>query len=298
MIEKILVLGSTGFVGSHIFNFLNAISSVEVHGLSSVDIDLTDSSSAFELEKIFPEYDYVVMCSGIKSDYGNDLDAFTKNVYMAQNVARALSLAKSKPKSFIFFSSLAVSGVDKHNREINESSLICCDTYYGLSKYVSEQLIDLALHGNTTINFIKFRTPTIYGYGDKIEAHTPSGFLSAYMDGREVELWGGGSELREFIYVEDIPVIIYQLLQSSYSGPVVIGSGQPCSYVDVLDKISEIIGRKARYKSKKRTKEKIDKVVDPALFKILVPDFEFTSLQDGLRLMKLKFDENNGKSQL
>ena len=212
--KNILILGHKGFIGNYLFNHFKSIG-VAVHGLSSADIDLTVNFNVESISKHIDKNTIVIMCSGIKSDYGNNEKTLFKNVEMARNISNVLrDIYYNK---FIFFSSLAVYGVDNSNISITEDSPIITDTYYGLSKYVSERIFLLDKKHNKE-KLIIIRTPTVYGFGDKINAHTPSGFLNILRVGGKIELWGDGTELREFIYVEDIIYIIDKLTQIDFFG--------------------------------------------------------------------------------
>ena len=279
--DRYLILGHSGFVGSRIIKFFqDNYREIDVLGVSTKDIDLTNFESVFSLKNKFDLNTTLIMCSGIKSTYGNNLDTFNKNLKMAKNVCRVL---KEYPvKKFIFFSSLAVYGVDIHNVKISEKTEIQSDTYYGLSKYASEQLLKITFSDFQSSQLIIIRTPTIYGPNEKIRAHTPSGFLDTYIDGEEVTLWGNGSELREFIYVEDIVKIVNLLISSDFSGVINIGTGIGYTYKEALEIISKKLNKKIVIHTKKRTKEKVDKLVDPSLLNRLFPGITFTSLEDGI----------------
>ena len=54
------------------------------------------------------------------------------------------------------------------------------------------------------------------------------------------------------------------------------------SYKYSLDIISNKLKKKLIINSKKRNKEKVDKIVDGSLFNELFPKFEYTSLEAGL----------------
>jgi len=279
--ERFLILGHTGFVGGRLKDyFQNNYNDIEVIGLSTKEIDLTNAKTVSLLNNYFNSNTSVILCSGIKSDYGNNLETYKINLKMAENICKILE--KCPVKKFIFFSSLAVYGVDIHNVKISEKTEIRPDTYYGLSKYASEQLLKITFSKFKTSQCIIIRTPTIYGPYEKICAHTPSGFLNTYLDNREVTLWGDGLDLREFIYVDDIVKIVNYLILSDFSGVINIGTGTGYTYKKALDVISKRLNKKLTINSKKRTKEKIDKLVDPSLLNTLVPKFKFTSLDAGI----------------
>ena len=106
-IKRIVILGHNGFVGSHLFSHLNkkysGPTNIEIIGLSSKDVDLTDTSDCMKLKDYFDLDTVVVMCSGVKCNYGNSIDNYGKNVRMAENLCKVLE--KHPVKRFIFFSS-------------------------------------------------------------------------------------------------------------------------------------------------------------------------------------------------
>jgi GDP-L-fucose synthase len=63
----------------------------------------------------------------------------------------------------------------------------------------------------------------------------------------QVILWGTGSSLREFLYVDDLARGLIHLLKNySDTSPVNIGSGQEISIYDLAHKISKVIGYDGR----------------------------------------------------
>jgi cupin fold WbuC family metalloprotein len=283
-IKKILILGHSGFVGNRLMEFFKErYPDLDVIGKSSREIDLTDIQETFGLKDYFDLNTIVIMCSGIKSDYGNDLDTCAKNIKMAENICKVLS--EHPVKKFLFFSSIAVYGVNIHNTSVTEKTSAKIDTYYGVSKFVSERLFSLQFSLLKESSLIILRTPIIYGPNEKITAQTPSGFLTTYLDGGEVTLWGDGSELREFLFIEDAVKIVDLLASSDFAGIINPSSGEGHSYKEALDIISKLLGKKLTIHSRERTKDKVDKVYDTSFFKSWFPKFSFTSLENGLQFI-------------
>jgi UDP-glucose 4-epimerase len=282
LFTRLIILGNSGFAGSHVqHHFSTKYPNIEIKGYSSRDIDLADERQAEQLARDFDQKTAVIMCSGIKSNYGSDLSTYARNVAMAQNVCRALS--RSPVCRFIFFSSIAVYGVDRHDVDISELTPIAPDTHYGLSKYDSELLLTLELKKASSSPLLILRLPTMYGPHEKLIAATPSGFLTTYLSGREVTLFGDGSELREFIYIDDVSEILDGLLNQNFTGVLNVGTGNPVSYRDALEAISRILNRKLHINHRERTKAKVDKVYNVSVLKSLMPGFQFTTLESGLR---------------
>ena len=57
------------------------------------------------------------------------------------------------------------------------------------------------------------RPALVYGKEDLSYSYGPTGFIYKAINFEELVLWGDGSELREFIYVEDVAKIVDQLIQ-------------------------------------------------------------------------------------
>lgn len=283
-IKNIVILGHTGFVGNRIKTYFEEKHpELKIIGISSQDIDLTNAEQCLKLKDYFNIESLVIMCSGIKSNYGNDLETYSKNVTMATNVCKILS---SNPvKKFIFFSSIAVYGVDVNNMHMTESTPLEPDTYYGLSKLDSERLLSFGFSKLKDSSLIVLRPSTIYGPDEKIIAPTPSGFLIKYLEGGEVTLWGDGSEYREFLFVEDLVRLIELLAFSDFKGIINLGGDKPYSYIESLEIISKLLGQKLNIHHKPRSKSKVDKAYERkgSLLKTLFPSFKFTPLEKGLR---------------
>ncbi|MDP3734347.1 MAG: NAD-dependent epimerase/dehydratase family protein, partial [Nanoarchaeota archaeon] len=293
--KRIVILGHSGFVGNNIFHFLHKkYPAVEIIGKSSNDIDLTSEEQTQKLQQCFNLDTVVIMTSGIKSNYGNDLSTFHKNVVMAENVCKILSTYPVR--KFIFLSSIAVYGVDSNNTAITEKTPVITDSYYGLSKYISEELLALEFLKCKDSSLIIVRTPTIYGPHEKITAATPSGFLTTYLQGGEVTLWGDGSDLREFLFIDDLVKAIDLLIFSDFSGVLNIGDGLGNSYTEAVNFISQLLGKKLSIHSKERSKQKVDKIYDSSLFKSLFPDFLFTPLEKGLQAIIDTYNYNSNNN--
>ena len=63
------------------------------------------------------------------------------------------------------------------------------------------------------------------------------------------EIWGSGTALREFLYVDDLADAIFYLLESDSKNSLLnIGSGEEVSILQLAEKIKKIIGFKGSFK--------------------------------------------------
>ena len=83
---------------------------------------------------------YYYFCSGIKKQYGDNLNIFDLNQRIITNFAKSLN---TNVKRIIYFSSASVYGEDKfHKNRINENTELYLKSYYGLSKFISEKILE------------------------------------------------------------------------------------------------------------------------------------------------------------
>jgi len=67
-------------------------------------------------------------------------------------------------------------------------------------------------------------------------------------DGGEIEVWGDGSAVRSYTYVDDMVDGIYLLMHSDLEGAVNIGCPEYVSVDDLANTVAEIAGKKIRIK--------------------------------------------------
>jgi len=68
-------------------------------------------------------------------------------------------------------------------------------------------------------------------------------------DGGTIEIWGDGSAVRSYTYVDDMVDGIYRLAESSLTKPVNVGNPQYVSVAQLVATIAQVAGKKIRTKS-------------------------------------------------
>ena len=67
-------------------------------------------------------------------------------------------------------------------------------------------------------------------------------------DGGTIEVWGDGTAVRSYTYIDDMVDGIFMLTQSDMEGPANIGCPQYVSVKELVDTVSEIAGKKVNIK--------------------------------------------------
>jgi UDP-glucose 4-epimerase len=275
-LRRIVLLGHSGFIGSRLeARFRQQHPDLEYAGFSIPGLDLTQQSAAASLAGLFDLQTAVVMTAGVKRQWGDTLDAFSQNMAMAVNVARLL---QSHPvRRFVFFSSAAVYGEEHHDEQITEDTPVRPTSFYGIAKFASECVLWKALPRG----FVAIRPPLIYGPGDTSRSYGPAGFAYAATHQEPIILWGEGDEKREFLFVEDVVELTLRLVFHDFDGVLNIVSGRATTFRQAADAVSRLVP--ATIASRPRSKAKVDHGFRNGRLTRLFPDFQFHSLEDGIR---------------
>ncbi|OYX12002.1 MAG: hypothetical protein B7Z15_10730 [Rhizobiales bacterium 32-66-8] len=118
---------------------------------------------------------------------------------------------------------------------------------YGITKLTIEKYLQLfqKLHG---LEYVVLRLANPFGHGQRISATqgAVAVFFGKILRGEEIEIWGDGSVVRDYIYIDD--VIRALLLAADRGGQdriFNIGSGAGRSLNDVIRSIEAATGRAA-----------------------------------------------------
>lgn len=172
--NKILITGYSGFIGSHLLGALDSLESVNLLGRSvpfqcnkylkaSIDAKSDYSSVLENIE--------VIIHIAARVHVMNDISLDPLTEFRAVNTAGTINLArqavKAGVKRFIFVSSIKVNGESTEiGKPFTESDDRCPKDFYGQSKSEAEvQLLDLARQ--TGLEVVIIRPTLVYGPGVK-----------------------------------------------------------------------------------------------------------------------------------
>lgn len=283
-IQRVIVLGHTGFIGGPVMRRLKANHpDVDVLGFSLADLDLTNPNAVDAIVPYLSAETAIVMSAAIKRQLGDSPDIYMQNAALATNIANLI--ARNPVRRVVYLSSTAVYGEDIEGQNITESTPVNCRTYYGLSKYTAEWMVAKVASSKEELSAGSVRLPTVYGPGDAGTTYGPSGFLNAALADRPIALQGDGSELREFLYIDDVVEMIERYVFIDHSGPINLVSGNAATFNDIIAAIAQATGKIPEVIQNKRRLEKVDATFDPTFLRAMMPELAFTSLADGVQHM-------------
>lgn len=278
--KNIIILGHSGFIGSHLEHLISASDNWNVIGRSLPDIDLTNPEHSSRLVPFLTPESTLVLAAAVKRQFGDTLAAFQQNITIVETVCRLLE--KTPVKRVVYMSSTAVYGEETENICINEQTPVNPTSYYGINKYAAERLLKKACADNQHTSLVCLRPPLVYGPNDQGRTYGPSGFSAAALEGTPITLWGDGSELREFIYIEDLCRLIAFFADSPFEGELNIVSGTPYCFADAITLLKEKFPGLV-ISSRPRSRPKANNAFDARKILSLLPaNFRFTPLEEGL----------------
>jgi len=159
---------------------------------------------------------------------------------------------------------------------------------YAASKLAAEAYT-LAFSHCYDVPALVFRFFNVFGplqpAGHAYAAAIPA-FLSAALRERPIPIFGDGLQTRDFTYVDSLCAVVIDALRRRVSSgrPVNLAFGTRRSLLDVIDTMSELMGRRlARVYSDPRPGDVRDSQADTSQLRALFPDVEPVDFATGLR---------------
>lgn len=152
-------------------------------------------------------------------------------------------LQKRTIKKFICFTTILLYDVNKMKLPVNETQSI--NPYindYVFSKYLSEELIK---YYSSNIPSIIVRFSNIYGPTRLIRPDLVPTLIQKALSPGEVTVWSK-KPVRDFLYTPDAAEAIVKLLDTDYTGPVNLGTGQSVSVGRIVEIIEKLSGKKIK----------------------------------------------------
>ena len=140
------------------------------------------------------------------------------------------------------------------------------------------------------IPLITIRIPRVYGPGDDPANYGPTKFIDFYKKNKTLIIWGDGKEKRDYLYINDLNIIIMKLINKNFSGLVNICSGKSVSFIEIINNIKKITKTNFKFKHKRRTRPRVNHIMNNSYLKKVIGKYKFMRVEDGLK--KLIYEKN------
>lgn len=237
---KIIITGSTGFLGSHIARHCESLD----YEVSTVSHRLLNDPAVLTY-KLRKGFDYLIHAAA----YGNYYDQQNESQIIESNILYTYNLLQATKNisyhGFIHVSSSSVYGAK--NKPMDEQDVLNPETMYAATKASAEYIVRAFA--------LKYKKPafsvrpfTIYGPGDSKKHLIPTVIDAIKMD-HEINLDPLPSH--DYIYVDDVVEAILKIRDEGkqYPGTAInLGNGLQYTNQEVVDLISKALQKKAKIK--------------------------------------------------
>ncbi|MGQ0793409.1 MAG: NAD-dependent epimerase/dehydratase family protein [Deltaproteobacteria bacterium] len=183
---------------------------------------------------------------GVRASWGEYFSEYVENNVRATQVLLEACKDSKTIRKFVYASSSSVYG-DADEMPIRETSPTNPVSPYGVTKLAAEHLSTLYSKGYG-VPAVSLRYFTVYGPRQRPDMGFHK-FISRIVRGEELEIFGDGSQTRDFTYVDDAVEANIRAFHNGKNGESYnIGGGSRINLLDTIRIIEEVSDRRARLK--------------------------------------------------
>ena len=252
---KVLVFGSNGLVGNAIKRYSSLNENTRKYNFYFSTRKDTNLFSYDETYKLISEFKPEILINAAAKVGGivaNNTNRTDLNILEASK--------QIKPFTLVNLGSSCIYPLNAKN-PISESSIMTGKLEPTNSPYAQAKLMSIEMansisqeYGHKVINLM----PTnLYGPNDnfdRLNSHVIPGLIGRMFDAKKekndfFEIWGSGTALREFLYVDDLADAIFFLLESKTNESLLnVGSSEEVSILQLAEKIRDLVEFKGDFK--------------------------------------------------
>lgn len=283
--DNVLVTGGSGLIGSEFTGVMKT---------SRAEYDLTDSR---QVDEMYTKYQPACVINtaarvgGILANTNYPADFYDDNIMINTNIIKYAK--KHNVKKLCNFSSTCIFP-DQVVYPLTEDKIHAGAPHqsnfgYAYAKRMANVQI-AAYNQQYNTDYFEVIPTNVYGLNDNYSLNSghviPSLIHRCYLaiqNNTDIEVWGSGKPLREFIFARDVADICLLLLTKDNVGAVIVSTAEEISIKDLITVICD----KMKFKNNiKFNLEKPDgqyqKNTDTSKLKSFIGDYKFTSLSKGL----------------
>ena len=253
--SKIYVAGHNGMVGSAIVRKLKELGFNNIITKSRKEVNLTNQFQVnhfFHFEK--PEYVFLAAAKvgGIKANDDFRADFIYENIMIQSNIIKAAH--DNNCKKLLFLGSTCIYP-KLSSQPIKEEYLLTgllepTNDAYAIAKISGIKMCQ-DFNKQYGDNFISVMPTNLYGPNDNYDLNNSHvlpalirKFHEAKIENRDVvEIWGTGTPMREFLYVDDLADACVYLMQNYDSSEIVnIGTGEDLTIKELAYLVKDVVG--------------------------------------------------------
>ena len=252
--KKIYVAGHRGMVGSAVCRVLEQEGYTNVIGKTSKELDLRNAIAVkefFETEKPEVVIDAAARVGGILANNDYPYQFLMENMQIQNNLIDAA--LKQDIQKFIFLGSSCI--YPKFAPQPLKEEYLLTDTleptneWYAIAKITGVKACQ-AIRKQFGKDFVSLMPTNLYGTHDNFDLQTSHvlpamirKFHEAKSTNKPVELWGSGTPMREFLFVDDMAKSVVFALENVLPEHLYnVGTGEDLTIRELAETIQKVVG--------------------------------------------------------
>ncbi|MFL6697205.1 MAG: GDP-L-fucose synthase family protein [Vitreoscilla sp.] len=257
--EAILVAGARGMVGSALVRRLTSAGYTRVLAPLRAELDLQDGAlTRAYLQRTQPAYIFIAAAKvgGIHANNTYRAQFLHENLVIADNLIAGAHEAGVQRLMFLGSSCIYPKLA---SQPIREDSLLTgplepTNEPYAIAKIAGVKMCE-AYNDQYGRQYVSAMPTNLYGPNDNYDLQTSHVLPALIRKAHEAKLrgdaeyvvWGSGTPMREFLYVDDLADACVHMMEQGYDGPLVnIGTGQDVTIRELAETVMDVIGFKGR----------------------------------------------------
>ncbi len=255
--SKIYIAGHRGMVGSSVWRALKAKGYINLLGKTSKELDLRDQASVnafYILEKPEIVINAAAKVGGILANNDFPYEFLMENMQIQNNLIDCAF--KNGVDKFIFLGSSCIypkfAPQPLKEDYLLSDSLEPTNEWYALAKISGVKACE-SIRKQYGRDYLSLMPTNLYGYNDNFDlksSHVLPAMIRKFHQAKQdnhssVTLWGSGTPMREFLFVDDLAQAIVYSLENKLDGHLYnIGSGKDVTIKELAKIIQKITGHK------------------------------------------------------
>jgi GDP-L-fucose synthase len=256
---KIYIAGHRGMVGSAVWRALENKGYESLLGKTSDELDLRNQQAVndfYATEKPAMVIDAAARVGGILANNDFPYPFLIENMQIQNNLIDGAY--KTGVEKFIFLGSSCIypkfASQPLKEEYLLTDSLEPTNEWYAIAKITGVKLCQ-ALRKQHNKDYVSLMPTNLYGYFDNFDlksSHVLPAMLRKFHEAKinnhsDVNLWGSGTPMREFLFVDDMAeAVVYALENKLPEYLYNIGSGKDTTIKELADIIQRITGHQGK----------------------------------------------------
>ncbi|MBT3546829.1 MAG: GDP-L-fucose synthase [Flavobacterium sp.] len=257
--KKIYIAGHRGMVGSAVLRALKTKGYTNLIGKTSKELDLRNQQAVFDFyEKERPEVviDAAAKVGGILANNDYPYQFLMENMQIQNNLIDGAF--KLGIKKFIFLGSSCIypkfAPQPLKEEYLLTDSLESTNEWYAIAKITGVKACQ-SIRKQFNRDYVSLMPTNLYGTYDNFDletSHVLPAMLRKFHEAKQnenapVKLWGSGTPMREFLYVDDMAEAVVFALENQLSDHLYnVGSGKDITIKELAETIQKVVGHKGK----------------------------------------------------